>query len=60
MGSGLYRIFSRQACNMTYPSYIPYSTFDKSSAEGKEPLDLIRKSDCILKSHPKADDRWSL
>ena len=60
MGSGLYRIFSRQACNMTYPSYIPYSTFDKSSAEGKEPLDLIRKSDCILKSHPKADERWSL
>lgn len=53
-GSGMYRIFSRQACNMTFPPYVPYNIQDKSSSAN--PVGLIEARDCWLSSHPRQGD----
>jgi hypothetical protein len=61
--SGVYRIFSRQACNMVFPSYVPYNLMDKKSAEDSKPLETIKKVDCVLKTHPihsSVDSKTSL
>lgn len=62
-GSGMYRIFSRQSCNMTFPPYVPYKVQDKSTADGpdKNPVELIKGMDCCLPDHPlMGDHKFSL
>jgi len=61
--SGVYRIFSRQACNMVFPGYIPYNLMDKKTAGDSDPLNNIKKADCVLKTHPmhsSGDSKTSL
>ena len=51
-GSGMYRIFSRQVCNMTFQPNIRYDVVDKKTAESENPVDAMRSADCWLPDHP--------
>lgn len=54
--SGMYRIFSRQVCNIAYPSYVPYDVVNKKSAVDAEPLTLMKREDFWLEDHPRHSD----
>lgn len=60
-GSGMYRIFSRQVCNMTFNKNDKYIVYDKSTAEGSNPVEKLLSTDCWLPDHPlRGDSKQSL
>lgn len=55
-GSGMYRIFSRQVCNMTFHPNTTYDVNDKSTAIDTNPVDELLSEDCWLPDHPLHGD----